>query len=152
MSPTYNTWVNMIGRCTRPYHHGFARYGAQGVTVCDRWLTFSNFLADMGERPVKTTLDRLDGARGYEPGNCRWATIQEQQGNTRSNVMATHDGRTQCVSAWARELGMNKDTLADRLKRGWGDTAFTVPVNLGNRIKPRQTKAALGLSPLDQAG
>jgi hypothetical protein len=65
----------------------YERYGKAGVTVCERWQTFENFLADMGERPEGTTLERIDGTRGYEPGNCRWATKSEQARNRKSTVL-----------------------------------------------------------------
>lgn len=80
-SPTYRTWDGMKQRCLNPKATGYARYGGAGITVCDRWLEFANFLADMGERPEGTTLDRIDSSKGYEPGNCRWATRAEQNRN-----------------------------------------------------------------------
>lgn len=125
----------MVGRCTRPKHGAYARYGAVGITVCARWLTFTNFLVDMGERPKGCTIDRIKGVTEYAPGNCRWATIFEQQQNTKSNVNLTFDGRTMCLNAWAREVGCNAKTLAYRLKNGWGDRAFTEKPKLGNRVK-----------------
>jgi hypothetical protein len=80
-TPTYRSWDGMKQRCLNPRATGYKRYGGSGVTVCDQWLTFAGFLADMGERPEGTTLDRIDPARGYEPGNCRWATASEQNRN-----------------------------------------------------------------------
>lgn len=58
-------------------------YGRKGIAVCDRWVSFENFLADMGERPDGTTIDRIDSEKGYEPGNCRWATPDVQFSNKR---------------------------------------------------------------------
>jgi hypothetical protein len=74
----------MIGRCTneKDAHHK-KYYQDRGITVCERWLSFENFLADMGERPEGKTLDRRDNDGNYEPGNCRWATHSEQMQNTR---------------------------------------------------------------------
>jgi hypothetical protein len=81
-TPTHNSWLAMKQRCGYAAGETFARYGAQGITVCDRWLhSFENFLADMGERPRGMTLDRIDNAKGYEPGNCRWATHRQQRMN-----------------------------------------------------------------------
>lgn len=87
-STTHKTWDGMIQRCTNPNNTSFERYGARGVAVSPRWMKFSNFLADMGERPVGRALDRIDNAKGYEPGNCRWATHAEQGQNRRSNRLS----------------------------------------------------------------
>ncbi len=79
----YSTWRSMIGRCMGPYHKSFADYGGRGITVCDRWLEFKNFLEDMGERPVGKTIGRINNDEGYYPGNCRWETPKEQSTNKR---------------------------------------------------------------------
>lgn len=82
-SPTYYSWASMLTRCTNPNSSGWKNYGARGITVCDRWRSFDNFLADMGDRPVGLTLDRKDNDGNYEPANCRWATPVEQARNKR---------------------------------------------------------------------
>ncbi len=83
-SLTYNSWTGMKSRCNNPAHPQFKYWGGKGVTVCERWNdNFNNFLLDMGERPSREmTLDRINGAGNYEPGNCRWATKKEQRDNT----------------------------------------------------------------------
>jgi hypothetical protein len=73
----------MIQRCTNPRHTRYNLYGRRGIRVCDRWRRFENFLADMGERPEGTTLDRRDNDGDYKPGNCRWATQSQQVRNSR---------------------------------------------------------------------
>lgn len=73
----------MVQRCTNPNCRRFADWGGRGITVCERWESFENFLADMGERPEGMTLDRRDNDGDYEPGNCRWATPKEQRANQR---------------------------------------------------------------------
>jgi hypothetical protein len=87
-SPTYTSWSAMHSRCRLEGRDNADRYRALGVKVCERWESFDNFLADMGERPKGTTLDRYPNTKGhYEPGNCRWATPREQARNTRRNVL-----------------------------------------------------------------
>jgi len=82
-SPTHQSWRAMQTRCDNPRGKCYELYGGRGIAVCDRWRVFENFLADMGERPEGLTLDRLDVEGNYEPGNCRWATVQEQNRNRR---------------------------------------------------------------------
>jgi len=82
-SRTYYTWMNMIQRCTNPKQPSYKYYGGRGITVCERWKSFANFLADMGERPEDRTLDRINNDGNYELGNCRWADQETQQGNRR---------------------------------------------------------------------
>jgi len=118
-TPEYHTWADMLQRCLNPKVLGYSRYGGRGITVCDRWLSFKNFLADMGPRPYKLTIERKNNDGNYEPGNCRWATRKEQQNNMRTNVRLTYQGKTQNLSQWAIELGINRVTLNMRLLKGW---------------------------------
>jgi len=80
---TYNSWDNMLQRCTNPNREEWPYYGGRGLKVCKRWHKFENFLADMGERPEGLTLERVKNHLGYRPSNCVWATREEQARNKR---------------------------------------------------------------------
>lgn len=115
----YKAWAGMVQRCTNPKNAKWPRYGGRGITVCERWLSFENFRADMGARPEGMTIDRKNNGGNYEPGNCRWAT-QKQQGNNRGNNRhVVVGGRTMTVSEAARSAGLNLSTLRGRLRSGW---------------------------------
>lgn len=124
-SPTYRVWAGMIRRCEAPNAVGYQWYGGRGIKVCDRWRnSFEAFLSDMGERPDGLTLERNDTNGDYEPGNCRWATMQEQTRNKRNNI--THDGVI--LTDAARALGINHSAISARLLRGWSlERAMTTP-------------------------
>ena len=109
----------MIGRCTNPRASFFERYGGRGISVCERWRTFDNFIADMGRKPgPHYSIDRIDNDGNYEPANCRWATEREQKRNTRRTVMMSVGGRTMCMKDWCRELGLTQGCVRSRLARG----------------------------------
>jgi hypothetical protein len=127
-SPTYHSWAKMLERCRQPNRDGAAYYQAKGITACDRWLKFENFLADMGERPEGMTLDRIDNSKGYEPSNCRWATHADQIRNRSFTVWLEHDGRRMCMKDWSKEIGLKYHTLKSRLRKGWSvEKALTTP-------------------------
>lgn len=117
-TPTYLTWRGMIARCNNPKATGYKNYGGRGIKVCGRWKIFENFLADMGERPEGLTLDRENSDENYEPGNCRWATEQEQRANMRRTRLITFNGTTQTLSQWARKTGVCRATIVNRLQSG----------------------------------
>lgn len=122
----------MIQRCTNPKREKWDRYGGRGIKVHPSWLLFKNFLAYMGERPPGTSLDRWPNNDGnYEPGNCRWATPQQQSANQKIRSTAvlidTPWGRLP-VSEAARKSGLKITTLFYRIKHGWSDKdLFRVP-------------------------
>jgi hypothetical protein len=122
----------MRRRCHSPSAHGFAEYGAKGIAVCDRWRnSFENFIADMGERPAGTTIDRIDNDRGYEPANCRWATPRQQALNQRKTSRLTVFGRTQSVTQWADEVGIPSGVIWGRLRKGMPpELALTKPTTI----------------------
>ncbi len=131
----YEAWCHLLQRCTNPKDRAFADYGGRGITVCSRWSeSFENFLADMGEPPPNTSIDRIDNGKGYEPGNCRWATQTQQTRNARSNRLLTCYGKTQCAAAWAEQLGISPPVLYQRLHSGWSDErALMTPVRYSKK-------------------
>jgi hypothetical protein len=117
---TYRIWNGMMSRCHNPAATGYSRYGGRGIKVCERWMEFENFLADMGEAPTAMTLDRRDNNGPYSPENCRWATRREQNNNSSGNRVVEAFGRAQTVAQWAREVGIKYQTLYRRLTFcGW---------------------------------
>jgi len=129
-SRTYKTWESMLERCLNPNCKCYDRYGGRGITVCDRWRDFEDFLADMGERPEGHSIDRINNALGYFPGNCRWATTKEQNRNMRTTRWLTFGGKTKCLGEWAEIMGINRGTLRTRIVQlGWSVAeALTRPV------------------------
>lgn len=117
----YESWTGMWQRCTNQNNKHFKDYGGRGVQVCERWKSFENFIADMGDKPTGShSLDRVNVEGHYEPGNCRWATPAEQARNTRRTRLLTLNGKTQCLQDWATELGFGKArVITRRLAAGW---------------------------------
>lgn len=128
---TYKSWSHMIGRCTNKNDARYHDYGGRGISVCERWEMFENFMADMGEAPRCLTLDRINVNGNYEPGNCRWATDKEQARNTRANRIVQAFGKEISLAEWAELTGLNRQTIESRIKRGWTieDALTTQPGN-----------------------
>lgn len=129
-TPTWVSWNSMRTRCENPKAGNFKAYGARGITVCDRWKSFINFVADMGERPSGTTLDRYPNKEGnYEPGNCRWATATEQQSNKRTTKLYEFNGERLTVREISNRTGVDHAKLEQRIGRyRWAvERAITTP-------------------------
>jgi hypothetical protein len=104
-TPEHRAWRGMLDRCTLPTHISYPYYGGRGITVCERWRSFANFLADMGPKPTsKHTLDRINGNGNYEPSNCRWATWSEQNRNRGPEAYAGNRNRRPEAYDHARNL------------------------------------------------
>lgn len=129
-TPEYGTWIKIRERCAKPGTRNFADYGGRGITVCERWLVFENFLADMGERPSDLhSIERKDNSAGYSPNNCVWATRTEQARNRRSNHVLLMGGESMSAAAWAERTGLDSLTILARVRRGWThDAAISTPL------------------------
>jgi len=118
-TPEYNIWSGMLKRARGTNKRTIKWYADRGIGVCESWEKFENFIADMGSRPsARHSLDRIDNDRGYEPGNCRWATPEEQQGNRRTCVRLTLNGETTHLAEWSRRLGVPDYMISARIKKG----------------------------------
>jgi hypothetical protein len=113
----YQTWDRMRRRCNNPKFPGYSDYGGRGIAVCERWSSFENFFEDMGPRPSDNhSLDRIDVNGDYGPGNCRWATFQEQMLNKRNTLYVVVGGIKRPLKEVTRERGLNYYTVWSRIK------------------------------------
>lgn len=127
---TYQTWRNMIRRCYDKKCNDYPRYGGRGIHVCYEWYLFENFLSDMGDRPARMSLDRIDVNGRYSKENCRWATAKKQMNNRTINHYVTANGVKKTIAEWSDETGLGWQVIHGRLKRGWSDKrAVTTPVD-----------------------
>lgn len=143
----HHLWSGMLARCNNPNQDNYCRYGARGISVCQRWHQFEAFLADMGEPPPGASLDRIDNDGNYEPGNVKWSTKHEQERNKRTNRWIEYNGERHVLADWARLIGIGDTTLRDRLDHGWTiEAALTTPAlgsghsKLGRESKTSQAK------------
>lgn len=119
----------MVARCTNPKAPNFHAYGGAGVRVCAAWRDFTAFLRDMGPRPIGTSIDRIDNRKGYQPGNCRWATPTEQATNRGTTHWLTINGETKSLTAWARQIGISDTGLLARVRLGQQPPRLLRPSN-----------------------
>lgn len=145
-SRLYHIWNSMHVRCENPHHQHYDYYGGRGITVCEEWHDFANFMqwAERTGYREDLTLDRIDSNEGYNPVNCRWATMHEQARNRRNNANITYHGVTRCLSDWAATFGINVVTLWMRIFRnGWDvERAFTTPVRQKRKHSQHEEQAA----------
>lgn len=120
MTSEYRIWTHIKSRCLNKKVPEYKHYGGRGISICDRWReSFENFIADMGSRPSALhSIDRIDNNGNYEPSNCRWSTQKEQTNNTRANRKVLIDSETKNMTQWADSIGIKKEIIFKRLKRG----------------------------------
>ena len=133
----YAIWEGMKARCLNPSSSYWHRYGGRGIKVCDRWMSFENFFADMGNPPTNEhSLGRIDNDGNYEPDNVRWETLEQQNNNKVLSHKVTIDGVTKTLTQWAQENGLKPSTVMSRVSYGWDDIdAVTVPSKRGQKYR-----------------
>lgn len=114
VSPTHRSWTDINQRCFNPKTDRWKDYGGRGITVCERWRDFVNFLADIGERPDGQSIERLDNDAGYFPENCVWADSKTQARNRRSTKFVTVCGKRRPIVAACEEYGLNHRHVWER--------------------------------------
>lgn len=149
VTQAYKAWQSMKTRCLNPESRLYAGYGGRGITVCERWMEFEPFFADMGTPEKGMSLDRIDNNGPYSPQNCRWATRSQQQRNKRSTLLLTYQERTAPLAQWADEYGLPREILHARIKLSWDvERALTQPyirrAVSSRNIKKESTHAGSG--------
>lgn len=116
LSNAYTSWECMKQRCLNVKNKKYKNYGGRGITVCERWMEFKNFIEDMGDRPKFSSLERIDVNGNYCKENCKWSHSQEeQQNNRRDNKYFTYKSKTKKLKEWSRVTGINYSTLRSRI-------------------------------------
>ncbi len=119
----------MKSRCNNPNYRNSHLWRGKGISYPPKWERFTVFLQDMGERPKNTSLDRINGNKGYSKENCRWATKEEQANNVSTNRKITYQGLTLGINQWARKLEIKREVIRGRLELGWSlERIFTEKV------------------------
>ena len=148
----YRSWAKIKQRCLNPKHKHFKNYGGAGITISCGWRDdFQAFLDHIGPAPTDAhTVDRIDNSRGYEPGNVRWATKEQQARNTSKNIWVNVNGERLCLEDAASASGLKSITVTSRLRRGWDIQAalsepaltsgYTQKVPRRRKIQPGKVK------------
>lgn len=138
----HSAWDGMMERCHNIRGRDYANYGGRGISVCEKWRNVENFLADMGHPPIGLSIDRIDNNRGYEPGNCRWATGKEQSRNRRTNYIIVFNGESGCIAHWSEKTGIKSGVISARIKAGWSvDKTMTTPVAFRSPMRSKSKQS-----------
>lgn len=134
----YRIWDDMKARCNNPNSISYCNYGAKGITICDEWKDFKLFRDWALNNGYKEnlTLDRINNKKGYNPSNCQWITMVEQQNNKSTNHFITFKGETLTMAQWARKLNFPYNLLCQRMSRGWAfEKAISTPKRKRRSLK-----------------
>ena len=128
----YSSWTSMKDRCLNENSKDFPKYGAIGISVCERWMSFENFYSDMGPRSSPDhSIGRIDNSGNYEPDNCRWMSAEEQNNNRLTSNIISLDGEALSPAQWERRFEFSVGLVSSRLRRGWTiRKALTTPTQL----------------------
>ena len=118
--PWYNSYRCMMSRCYREKDASYMNYGGRGIKVCDEWHDITQFEKWVNSNPYfdGATLDRINVDGNYEPDNCRWATMFEQDKNRRNSILIEYNGDRYNITELSRITGINRSTLNNRYWRG----------------------------------
>ena len=145
-SKIHIAWSDMKDRCVNPNNRKYYNYGGRGITVCDSWLSFENFYADVGDPPFpKAHLDRIDNNGNYEPKNVRWVSNQENSQNTRRNIFVEYRGEKMCLAEACRRSGLHFNTIRERSKR----KSISVQESFDHYLKAVEYQTSLSLPHAD---
>lgn len=113
----YYVWQSMIKRCYNPNNKDYSNYGGRGITVCSQWQDYNNFAKWCRKNGYEAgkSIDRINNNGNYCPKNCRWATKQEQNNNTRRTIKIKYKGCIKTLTDWCKELGLKKNTIYTRI-------------------------------------
>lgn len=145
-TPEFSTWTDIQTRCHNENSTSYPGYGGRGIFVCERWRSsFELFLADMGHRPSpEHSIDRVDNDGNYEPGNCRWATREEQANNKRTNRRIEIEGQTKNLSEWATLAGVTPSCILRRIHAGKAGKDLIAPRYAGPREYQKKGSITFG--------
>lgn len=131
----WKVWARMRRRCYSPKYHCYDRYGGRGITICERWNEFNNFLADVGQRPGPDfSIERIDNDGNYEPSNCKWATKLEQCRN-KSNTYTDEEDR---IVRDAVARGLNFKQAAELIGKSYSSVSMrSFRIGLKSGFRPR---------------
>jgi hypothetical protein len=114
----YRIWQGIKERCLNPKRREYKWYGGRGIKICDRWMEFENFIADMGKSPENYTVDRKDVNKGYDPENCIWIPFKKQGWNTRKTIRVKDGAEIISMREWAKRNNVDRKKVRDFVKGG----------------------------------